>query len=440
MLHIIKRQRIELQLPQGEDSFSIQQKLSDQYWEFFVPLMDEILNGLSEENNVLSLESLTIDLGKLKLSDLDGMKSNSQLIENIRQQFEEQIWKEKSTKNVLNFQDKAHANFNKWFSYLREGYLDWNVEFPIDDWYEHVLEALSSNLETLNHFILEVDRSPNFRIRLVRQHPDSFLNRLINVIAPKYENLIEKKATEFYTFESLNKDLASDRLKERREQFWLELLLAVSTDFFNPNQADSKSHIELIKPENYSNSSTVDNPVRSFDEFKDSSDIKEAIFLDYVGLVLLHPFLSSLFKRLDLLQDKDFKNVEAKEKAIHLLHFAATGSDQPKEYELVIPKIFCAYPIKAAIPITMELSNAEREEVNAMLEACIANWEILKKTSIDGLRESFLQRKGKVELGMEKITVQVEKGSVDMLLDYLPWSLNMIKFPWLKQLIHVEWR
>ena len=88
----------------------------------------------------------------------------------------------------------------------------------------------------------------------------------------------------------------------------------------------------------------------------------------------------------------------------------------------------------------MELSNAEKEEVNAMLEACIANWEILKKTSIDGLRESFLQRKGKVELGMEMITVQVEKGSVDMLLDYLPWSLNMIKFPWLKQLIHVEWR
>jgi len=141
-----------------------------------------------------------------------------------------------------------------------------------------------------------------------------------------------------------------------------------------------------------------------------------------------------------LLQDKDFKNVEAKEKAIHLLHFAATGTDQPMEYELVIPKIFCAYPIKSAIPITIELSSAEKEEVNAMLEACIANWEILKKTSIDGLRESFLQRKGKVELGMEKITVQVEKGSVDMLLDYLPWSLNMIKFPWLKQLIHVEWR
>ncbi|WP_313514965.1 contractile injection system tape measure protein [Sphingobacterium sp.] len=440
MLHIIRKQRIELLLSQGEASFSIQQKLSDQYWEFFVPLIDKILTDLSNEDEVLSLDSLTIDLGNIKPMDLDHIKSNGRLVENIKQQLEEQILKERALKHRVNIQHTALSDFHKWISYLRQGYLDWNVEFPKDAWLEHVLESLSSTMETLNHFILEVERSPNFRIRLVRQHSDSFLNRLIKVIAPKHEKLLDKKVKEFFAIASKNKEINAGNIMVWREKFWLDLIQVVSNEFFNSDSAEFKNRIEQIKVDDHSFANPLIDQSRSFEELKEITEIKEAIFQDHVGLVLLHPFLNSLFKQLGLVKDKDFISLDAKEKAIYLLHFAATGKEQPKEYELTVPKLLCSYPIKAAIPTAITLSQDEKEEVIAMMEACIANWEILKKTSVEGLREGFLQRKGKIELGMDKITIQVEKGPIDMLLDYLPWNLNLIKFPWLKQLIHVEWR
>src|SRR5690606_18181970 len=112
-----------------------------------------ILSGLSQEDEVLSLESLTIDLGMLQLMDLDDFKSNNKLKDSIKQQLEEQILKERALKKTVNVQHLTLSDFHKWVFYLRQGYLDWNVEFPIDDWQEHVLESLSSSMDALNHFI-----------------------------------------------------------------------------------------------------------------------------------------------------------------------------------------------------------------------------------------------------------------------------------------------
>jgi hypothetical protein len=65
---------------------------------------------------------------------------------------------------------------------------------------------------------------------------------------------------------------------------------------------------------------------------------------------------------------------------------------------------------------------------------------ILNNTSIEGLRDGFLKRKGKINIHADRIKILVEKGSIDMLLDYLPWNLSHIKLPWLKHIIQVEWR
>jgi hypothetical protein len=36
--------------------------------------------------------------------------------------------------------------------------------------------------------------------------------------------------------------------------------------------------------------------------------------------------------------------------------------------------------------------------------------------------------------------IRVEKNSIDILLDYLPWSLSMIMLPWRNELLRVDWR
>ena len=87
------------------------------------------------------------------------------------------------------------------------------------------------------------------------------------------------------------------------------------------------------------------------------------------------------------------------------------------------------------------LTDDEREEADALLEAVIRHWEVLRNTSGDGLRGTFLLRRGKVSLRDDgDWLLQVEAQSFDILLDRLPWGISMIKLPWMEKMLWVEWR
>jgi hypothetical protein len=74
-----------------------------------------------------------------------------------------------------------------------------------------------------------------------------------------------------------------------------------------------------------------------------------------------------------------------------------------------------------------------------MLRSLIKNWPILKNTSIEGLRSSFFQRKGKLRKEDDAWRLIVEQKSYDMLLDHLAYSIAMIKLPWNKEILSVDW-
>jgi len=172
-----------------------------------------------------------------------------------------------------------------------------------------------------------------------------------------------------------------------------------------------------------------------------SNDIpNDGIFIVNAGIVLAHSFIGFLFKRLGLVEANNFKDADAQVKAIFLLHYLSTGNITAAEHELVLCKLLCAYPIYTPIPALQIFLPAELEEVNNMLLAMLQQWDKLQNTSIAGLRESFLQRKGKICTKGERVIVQVEQSSIDILLDYLPWNLSIIKLPWIKEMVHVEWR
>lgn len=172
-----------------------------------------------------------------------------------------------------------------------------------------------------------------------------------------------------------------------------------------------------------------------------SNDIpNDGIFIVNAGIVLAHSFIGFLFKRLGLVEANNFKDADAQVKAIFLLHYLSTGNITAAEHELVLCKLLCAYPIYTPIPALQIFLPAELEEANNMLVAMLQQWDKLQNTSIAGLRESFLQRKGKIFTKGERVIVQVEQSSIDILLDYLPWNLSIIKLPWIKEMVHVEWR
>lgn len=163
------------------------------------------------------------------------------------------------------------------------------------------------------------------------------------------------------------------------------------------------------------------------------------LFIDHAGMVLLHPFLPSFFRTVGLLDDKEFKDEASRHRAVHLLHYLASKETGLPEYALLLPKMLCAIPFDLPIDRYIELSATEMEEGENLLAVAIEHWGALGKTSPDGLREGFLQREGKLEKRESGWYLTVEKQTVDILLGRLPWGLSMVKFPWMKEILRVEW-
>ena len=167
---------------------------------------------------------------------------------------------------------------------------------------------------------------------------------------------------------------------------------------------------------------------------------EEGIFVQYAGLVLIHPFVSRLFDKLELVKERKFENRYTQQKALYLLHYLATGLVTAEEFELAVAKLLCNWPMDLPVEKNIELTMAETAEADNMLEAAIGQWAVLKTTSVAALREGFLQRNGKLSDRKGKLHLQVETTFLDVLLDQLPWNLGMIKLPWMKTMLWVEWR
>ena len=169
----------------------------------------------------------------------------------------------------------------------------------------------------------------------------------------------------------------------------------------------------------------------------ESPDAEEGIYVENAGLVLLHPFMPRFFQGLGVVADDRLLKPQ---KALALLHFLSTGHTDAREYELVLPKVLCGLPIETVAESREPVDTSEREEATALLEAVVHHWSALGNSSADALRGTFLFRPGKlVRRGGREWWLQVEKRTVDILLDQLPWGLSMIKLPWMTDMLWVEW-
>ena len=90
------------------------------------------------------------------------------------------------------------------------------------------------------------------------------------------------------------------------------------------------------------------------------------------------------------------------------------------------------------VTIVTPLPETFIKEANELLLSIIEHWSILKNTSVEGLRQSFLQRDGKLTFFNNEWRLQVEQKSYDMLLQHLPWNRGLIRLPWMKHLLRTE--
>lgn len=477
MQHVIKKQIIELQIDENLNSFTIQQQVSNHYLQQIVPLLQIQFDAITNEDEILVLDNVEINIGTISAVEISNLKVDTEFIKKTVQQTIEHIKKEKSDNGNDTSNTIAANSYRQWFYYMQKGYLPWNLIQLNAKWYLEVLKQLATDFNSVENLRREIMTNKKFTTRIVQEHTATFLSQLASIITSKNQDALFKIINEIsiVLIKLKNGDTSVNNLKVPVENvLWQNVLQLSAGGILKTTHEITKEvlknyivnhHPKIINeglklfteiekiltansitPEQLKKEILPDVDINILKNKKEAAMKanerieSEEIFTSLAGMVLLHPFLSSLFAGLHLLQNKQFLHLQAQKKAIIVLYYLATGNTAAAEHELVIPKILCGFPIENIITKNTTLTEEEMEEADGLLNAVIAQWSILKNTSLAGLRESFLQRNGKVFTKNNDIHIQIEKGAIDMLLDHLPWGLNIIKLPWVNNIIRTEWR
>ncbi|MEL6672944.1 MAG: contractile injection system tape measure protein [Bacteroidota bacterium] len=164
------------------------------------------------------------------------------------------------------------------------------------------------------------------------------------------------------------------------------------------------------------------------------------LWVPHGGIVLLHVFLTRFFENLGWVDQQEFVNPESQQKAVLMLHYLSTGQQEAPAYHLPLCKILCGFPLTMPLGEAPGWEESVWEEAAQLLEVAIQHWGALGEVSPDSLREGFLQRPGKLVKQEKRWHLTLEQKTIDVLLDKLPWGIGMIKLPWMKEILTVDWR
>ena len=170
----------------------------------------------------------------------------------------------------------------------------------------------------------------------------------------------------------------------------------------------------------------------------------EPLYIDNAGLALAGAFLPHLFRSLDMLGQNEagatqLRDHDTASRAVHLLQYLVDGRCSAPEPLLVLNKIMCGMPVGAPVAREIEPSERERELCDGLLAAMITRWEIIQDSSVAALRETFLQRDGRLVRKGEGWELRVERKTLDVLVDRVPWNASLIFNAWMPYPLHVTW-
>jgi hypothetical protein len=498
MRNLIKKQIIELSLHRSLNHYRVQQQVSERYWNEIVPMLEKAFNAISKEDELVEIDHFELDLGVVSVNEIEKESWSDDIKKKIQETIAA-ITDPASSQYAVKSRDRRLGVFGQWLYYMDHGVLPWNTAKPDDNWLRNVLEAIAVDIQSHQVLQKRITDQPFFLQRVVFQHPDHFLHKLTEIFTAKKQDGLPAAIDELLLLHgylrSQHKISSSQTDREFRNDRWMWLLgtvtgnsisgtdqqldIALSRRFVNefafteeiPAAIADKIPIVLpailkfsieLKTQQQEEKKGLDKQVGDIrdgtitqrsdpsnyqeDQQKDLSRYNsrlidsEGIYIVHAGAILLHPFLKSLFSRLNVLDGNQFASRERQVEAVAMIHWLATGRTSAEEFELALPKILCAFSLEEPIDLPDRFPPEYLSEANDLLEAAIAQWSILKSTSVDGLREGFLQRGGKLLSKNGNLWLQVEKNSIDVLLDYLPWNLGIIKLPWLKDVLRVEWR
>ena len=426
--HIIKKQTLEVCLPSRHNHRAVSEQVSGLFYREVLPQLSRLFDRLAPPGITFSIGRLSIDLGVLPPGALDRDLSK-RFLETAEKALREllpeafALGNEPAPKIATRSREQTlEAAFT---AFLETGTMPWWHTIDHFETFEQALLSLPP--ERLVPLIRQAAAVPRARRRLAMQFSERFFRRLLTldsrnsgrpaVVLPSI-SIAKKEALLIAAFQD------EKELPEKT----------------NPNEmVAGPTRDREILPETAPEPHKPDLNRTNSQSKPPGSSAGSEYYLHNAGLILLWPFLEPFFDALGLLQDGDFKDENARQRAVHLTEYLVSGRSNAKEYELTLNKLLCGHPLEEPLISHVRLRKTEKRESEQLLLEVIGHWAALGDIDPAALQESFLQRDGKLLRQGGNWRLQVEQKAYDMLLGSLPWGVGMVKLGWGEGVVYVEW-
>ena len=270
----------------------------------------------------------------------------------------------------------------------------------------------------------------------------------LNLITPNQDikkHLTQKQVKEILVFWSkrnikiddpyqLISDLIKNFLDDNRidsDQFLIQL---PKVNWATKKNLSEKELIQVFKKPLPKIKKNVE--IATKDKFEDQ--IKEGISISNAGLVIAWPFLTTLFTKLGLTENNEFKDDLSIQKGIIATQYLVEGINEFDESKLVLNKILCGVDVDFYVDNSIDLIDVETAVCDMALKAIIQQWDKIK--SVETLREYFLKREGVLKLTESGYQLYIKAQTTDALLRFLPWNLSIIKSSIMQTKLTIDWK
>jgi len=481
-MHLLRQHIIDVHCSSQLLGKEIQNTLSDVLEKDFYPKLELILNQYSIENYEWEIENISLDLPEISQKNWKKELVNQTLfkIEEYLKDHFPVLELNKTKEKLENFGFESQSQFaeNLFFEYLKTGIIAENsYSQNIDEiveaieisevFIQKIINTFGENKTALIRFYFNINK--NFRekinseilkILISKQRVSPLLNAFFNsktkfTSVVELENWFENQSafSEHKTLKNkadiqddsngnyqMNEKSISDKNRVEAE--------SDTNEFVKKNNFHNKGEIPESDKRNSINFNEAKDQHLKNDQVNIHENLKinaselqfSSIYIDNAGLIILHPFLSNLFQKLNLCNDEGWIGSESQHKAVLLTQYLVTGQEVFFENELILNKLICGFQVENVINTNQKISKKDKEVCNELLLVILEYWSVMKSSSVEALRETFLQRAGKLSLSeTHSSELWVEEKGVDVLLSSLPWGIGIIQTPWMDNFLHCYW-
>ena len=459
MTHLINQLQFEVHCPSEEEAFNLRHSFPETLQEQMIKVVDEVCSELVPEDEIIQIDKIAIEAGSFSNQSLT---TDFDLV--FRKKFEEELKRKLADlppEKRRNSHNDSHQQLL--FYFLETGTLPWWALETMVDLDVMTKELLNVRPAELRNFFYINRFDPLVWKRVKYQLNDAAKKEVISF----FEVLLDSKAQFDKWIYAVSQDpgLQISLSKDEQESVIIDIVLENTPQLFSAAGNDKLKTLRRIFMDYFETIFSIGSPATAIhiatllqeteveknvneDPGNESNDIKKLqvqpvqtikYTVREAGTILLAPFLERLFTTLRWYNKGEWASKEAMWKAVHLIKFICTGQQQMPEYTLVLEKLLCGLPLQEPIPSKISLTEEEITEGEVLLQSILQHWQALRNTSIAGLREAFFKRDGLLTQKENSWLLQVERKTLDVLLDSLPWGYSIVRLPWNEYIINVEW-